>query len=283
MDKNFNSFLEKLQRDLIESAPIFFDLVKSNTCKYYDGTSFDWYHRSWQYLRIFNKVSTPTWHIKFYSEILFKYLSNNSKILISGTADYSLLAIVIEVSKRLKIEPDITVIDICPAPLKICQWYAEKKDISITTSVFDVLENYSQIEQSYDVVITDAFLTRFKSEDKLKILNYWNNCIVNKGIIVTTARIDETMSFVEITDTQRKDFIHSVNSIYLESGLKFNVDMDKLSSEYISKIKSFSFNSEDELIVTLKKHNFDIVQFEDALVSGEAKNSRYKRILLKKS
>ena len=67
------------------------------------------------------------------------------------------------------------------------------------SSQFDILidENKENIE--YDLIITDAFLTRFDDANKKSILGFWKNSISKNGIIVTTIRIDEANPFVQIS------------------------------------------------------------------------------------
>ena len=281
MSRSNTEFYNNLQEDLIISAPLLFDLVEKHSCTYYNGTSFDWYHKSWQFLRILDKVSTPTWHTEFYFDVLSKHLKKNSKILISGTADYTILAIIIEASKRLSIKPDITIIDICLAPLKICEWYSKKENYEVKISQFDILIDENVENVKYDLIITDAFLTRFDDANKKSILGFWKNSISKNGIIVTTIRIDEADPFVQISRKEKENFVKTAKSKYQDFNLNYNIDIDKLALEYISNIKSFSYKSEEQLITDLKEQKFIVNKFDDSFVEGEAKETYYKRVVLK--
>jgi len=39
---------------------------------YLSGSSCSWYHSAWQYLRLIDMVSTPSWHGNFYADQLTK-------------------------------------------------------------------------------------------------------------------------------------------------------------------------------------------------------------------
>lgn len=281
MDENNNHFYENLQKDLVVSAPILFELVEKHSCKHYNKSSYDWYHKAWQFLRILDKVSTPTWHTNFYLEILKEKIKDNSSILVSGTADYTILALIIEASKKLSVKPTITIIDICPAPLKICEWYSKKESFKVETIKFDILNDKQKCKGKFDIILTDAFLTRFDNENKKNILKFWKSVLAENGVITTTVRIDEAIPYVKISDLEKTTFVNEVLRKYNDLGLNYNIEIEKLASDYITNIKSFSYQSSDDLVSDLKEHNFEIIKFDDALVIGEAKKSYYKRIIIK--
>lgn len=282
MNNSLDSFYEKLQFDLSISAPILFDLVELHPCKYYNGKSFDWYHKAWQFLRILDKVSTPTWHSYFYFEALKEEIKDQSNILISGTADYTIIAFIIEISKKLKVSPKITVIDICSAPLKICEWYCKKEGFKIKTKKFDILNEEVTLKNTYDIIISDAFLTRFEDNEKKLVLNFWKNVLKKRGVIITTVRVDESSPYVKILESEKNKFVEEVVKKFDDLNFKYDIDIKNLALNYISNIKSFSYKSSDRLISDINEFDFEIKKFDDAIVKGEAKKTFYKRIVLGK-
>ncbi len=52
---------------MVQTAPLM-DLLSSAVCggSYVEDGDCSWYHGVWQYLRILDMVSTPTWHPRFY-------------------------------------------------------------------------------------------------------------------------------------------------------------------------------------------------------------------------
>src|SRR5262245_37835427 len=90
--------------------------VAAWTCRD-DGTGrCDWYHGTWQYLRILNLVSNPTWHSDFFVQAMRALVADQpqTRVLISGSADYSMFAhAVAALGPRLS----ATVLDWCPTPL----------------------------------------------------------------------------------------------------------------------------------------------------------------------
>jgi hypothetical protein len=78
-----------------------------------------WYHAAWQFLRLFDMVSTPTWHADFYLEALHLCAISGKfpRVLVCGAADYSMLAHVLWAYKQVGTTCSVSVIDQCETPL----------------------------------------------------------------------------------------------------------------------------------------------------------------------
>jgi len=136
LETEFSIFI---QNQLIESCDQMYELSKQNCSgSYLDNNSCKWYHSAWQYLRVLDKVSSPTWHFNFYYEEFNRLITNETNILVSGTADYSILALIYFVAAKKNVSPKIWVCDICNTPLYICQDFAERNNFSISVLQGDI-------------------------------------------------------------------------------------------------------------------------------------------------
>jgi 2-polyprenyl-3-methyl-5-hydroxy-6-metoxy-1,4-benzoquinol methylase len=151
--------------------------------------SCDWYHGTWQYLRLLNMVATPPWY-EFYVEALSSVLRRrpNARVLISAAADYGMLATLHEAIGAAEAAPRVMVYDICRTPLRSCQWYAEQHGFSIECVCANLL-TCEIPPASFDLIVTDEFLTVIKSADKPLIVDRWRELLVPGGTLVTTAMI----------------------------------------------------------------------------------------------
>jgi hypothetical protein len=150
--------------------------------------SCDWYHESWQYLRLIDLVSNPCWHRAFFKSAINDSTNWDDSILISGTADYTILSVIVDALSRKQIQSsEITVLDACRTPLLLCEWYASKQNISISNRNDDIRE--INFEGQFDLILTDAFLTRFPHETKREIIDKWSGLLTDGGMIATTIRI----------------------------------------------------------------------------------------------
>lgn len=149
----------------------------------------DWYHGSWQFMRLLNMVAVPRWY-HFYHDALVTKLRQkpNACIMISACADYGMLHAVHAAIQDTNANPTIIVYDICNTPLKNSQWYAQKHNLDISCFCENIIT--ADIEESfYDLIVTDEFLTVLKNPYKPLIIEKWKKIIKPDGAIVTTAMI----------------------------------------------------------------------------------------------
>jgi len=151
--------------------------------------SCDWYHSTWQYMRLLNMVAVPNWY-PFYVDALGSLLKEkeNANVFICACADYGMLAKLHEAIVRVNAHPTITIYDICETPLKSCEWYAEMHNLDIKCTVGNILTEDIP-EAPFDLIVTDEFLTVLKKEYKPIIVERWKELLADGGNIVTTAMI----------------------------------------------------------------------------------------------
>lgn len=150
----------------------------------------DWYHGTWQYLRILNMVAVPAWY-EFYQATLTSILRKkpNAMVLISACADYGMLATLHEAVKAVGTKPRIVIYDICNTPLEACKWYAARNNFSIETHCDNIITSTQIPLGAFDLIVTDEFLTVLKAEYKPMITKRWRELLKPGGSIVTTAMI----------------------------------------------------------------------------------------------
>ena len=276
--------LSFLQEPLMMSADMMSE-VSSVLCTHdhMNLSGCGWYHSVWQYLRLMNMVSTPTWHHDFYLENLQESLKNKSKpnVLISGAADYSTLSYTIRAMELLGEEATYSVLDLCETPLFACKWYAKRKQVSLETkqiSIFDLDD-----DSKYDLICTDAFLTRFSQDKILQILNIWYKALKEGGSVVTTVRIhDEKHQCPSVPSEQ------DVNAFAIKAyerskiwGGVINYSPEEIAQKarvYASKMKSNRIGTREEILELFQRAGFKLQHLEDIEVDGELYPSRYLRI-----
>src|SRR5262245_1212203 len=143
---------------LLESAPLARQMAPQ-LCRRdpATGESCAWIHGLWQYLRLFGLASTPDQHAKFFLRALETVTgaSGKPRVLVSGTADYAMLALVLKAYGKGTIRPDVTVVDQCETPLMLNRWYAERVAHAVTTHCCDILD-YPE-RHSFDALCTHSF------------------------------------------------------------------------------------------------------------------------------
>jgi 2-polyprenyl-3-methyl-5-hydroxy-6-metoxy-1,4-benzoquinol methylase len=150
----------------------------------------DWYHGTWQFLRLLNMVAVPPWYGR-YNEALGAALRRrpHGHVLISACADYGMLATLHEAIEAVGAHPQITVYDICRTPLMACEWYAARHGLSITCVCDNIITSPNMPLGAFDLIVTDEFLTVLKHDYKPQIAKRWKELLKPGGTIVTTAMI----------------------------------------------------------------------------------------------
>ena len=204
-ENNYDYSVEPRTRDLLlKSAPLLWDWVKLECDRKERGgmeewakekrldrvDTCDWYHGTWQFLRLVNMVATPPWY-PFYMEALGNILADrpNAKVLISAAADWGMVAQLHQAADLVGAQPRITLYDICQSPLTASRWYADRHGFSMECVCENIITSPRMPLGSYDLIVTDEFLTVLKDEYKPMITARWLELLKPGGSVVTTAMI----------------------------------------------------------------------------------------------
>jgi hypothetical protein len=175
---------------LVESAPLAWKLAPGLCHRDGHGDSCAWYHGVWQYLRLFGPMQRM-WETdtRFMLDALGSLAADGDfrRVLVSGTADYALLARVIAAWRREGMEPDATVVDVCPTPLHFNRWFADRVGAAIETAAVDVLSFAP--ERPFDVITTHCFMNRFTLPERRRLVAGWRDMLRPGGAVVTVQKL----------------------------------------------------------------------------------------------
>lgn len=262
-----------------------------------------WYHSAWQYLRLLDCVSAPQWHDAFYRNEFIDIAKKNGgnymvKVLISGTADYSLLHLLIDAffqlynQEGMQVNSRIYVLDKCPTPISMCLLYPEyvaqfnwkkieyiRKHIQIIPCNNDI---FLYREGNFDLICTDAFLTRFSEENVKSVLNAWKNMLRVEGIIVTTIRehdnIENKNLILASKDIRKfeKKVLDRYKTYIVKNG-QFPITEEELvflANRYIIRMVSNNIGNQENIVLMFKKEGFEVA-YDCKEVQGEISKTNY--------
>lgn len=273
-----------LEEPMVTTAPIA-QFLANVVCRgdFVSKEDCSWYHAIWQYLRIFNLVSTPTWHSEFYREALGHLSStgHHNRILISGTADYSMLAHVISAYRRSGGDPRITVLDLCETPLLLCKWYGKlvQLDVEIVSAnLFDY-----DPDGQFDVIVTDAFLTRFPRLERPRVIQKWGELLRPDGKLITTIRLDPgvLVDTVLASEQQIRAFVTSARTEAQNWRDFLDITPAEIATgaeRYAKNMISHPFNSSKE-VRDLLLNRFTIERLDENTVPGEMTRTVYAEVV----
>lgn len=278
--------LGEVQRLLRVSAPIM--ARKALECCHgdiVDRSDCTWYHKAWQYLRVLDLVSTPDWHSEFFKKALQRSIAKSSNILICGAADYGMLQHVWSAVESSRIdELDITVVDLCPTPLRMCEWYSDRIGFRINTHQADALDLRLLRESAFDLVVTDAFLTRFAADGKQEVVSQWRRLLKSGGRVITTARIADKVLASKVIGTANgiEEFVRRAKDAFRREHWLWirEEELEKMARDYAAGIASFPFDDAQELQSLLSRNELNALELEQRNTKGELHpNTVYARVV----
>lgn len=159
------------------------------TCRESTEGRCDWYHGSWQYLRLLGLVSNPGFHTEYLQRTLRARFAGHTRVsaLVSGCADYSTFA---HVTAALGDRTTVTALDWCPTPLIATEWFARHNGLPAPRSVVADAAGFVE-PAAHDLIISDSFLPRFGDAELRRLLRSWRASLRSGGFVVTTVRVHE--------------------------------------------------------------------------------------------
>ena len=129
------------------------------------------YHRTWSLVRLISlSGALPGASAFFIEEIARRITGGARRILISGSADTGLLAVVAQAIRRAGQAAQIVIVDRCKTPLQQCRDYADMLGLPVEFHECDV--RALEIEP-VDVVIAHSFLLFFPEPDRQQVIDSW--------------------------------------------------------------------------------------------------------------
>jgi hypothetical protein len=274
-----------------------------------DETGCAWYHGAWQYLRFFDMVSSPTWHTRFYMEHLREAIHRGGvrRILISGSADYTTLAFVLLATRCRPEDPpvevDVHVLDMCRTPLLACQWFAERNGVKVSIHQADITRKDDsrapefRNPKPFDLIIADAFLTRFDPIGVKSVLSRWFDLLIDGGEVLTTVRLHPSNEYVDqdtidLDNDDERQVTDPVDDFELRLRERATmwqdmlpIDLETLSRagrQYAKRMMSHDLGDADSVRKAFEGHQFEIDKVATARVRGELMGTEYLRVVARR-
>jgi SAM-dependent methyltransferase len=254
----------ELQEPLIESAPLAHRSAQTLCLRASDpGDGCAWYHGFWQYLRVMGLAKTSGGQGVFLVAALRARIQSDAavRVLVSGSADYSMPAHVLFAFASEHATPDLTVLDRCETPLYLSRWYAERVAAPIATVRSDILAY--RAATPFDVVLTNSFLGNFDAPSRPRLMSAWHRLLRPGGSVLFTNRLrpNADASPVTFTTKQTEDFCEAVRREAKRWQPAFGFDVEAVSTwarTYAERFRSYPLRSADEIVSLLRDGGFSV-------------------------
>jgi hypothetical protein len=237
------------------------------------GESCAWIHGLWPYLRLLGLASTPEQHAEFFERALNDVLeTRHSRVLVSGAADHSMLAVVIRACRERDAAPAITVVDRCETPLTINRWYAHRLGIDVATSCRDMLEYVPS--EPFDALCTHSFLSELPAEQWPSLFSRWRECLRPGGAVITANRLRPSAGGGGVGFTREEARVFSDAVLQRAEALRavLKLDPTKLANEaeiYIERRRISAVRSREEFVALFEDSGFRIQELACGPVTAQ--------------
>jgi SAM-dependent methyltransferase len=248
------------EEPLAESAPVMWALAPRLCAG--DPASLDsclWYHRIWQYLRLLGIITSIRTNTAFLQATLQRLAPTHPRVLISGSADYGMLAQVREAYGPRPL--DVTILDRCATSVAINQWYADRYGMKLTPVCGDALAVTS--DRPFDLVCTHNFVGRFDDEVRQRLVNRWHAVLRPGGVVVTTQRVRpgeraRTASYSDAEARALADQVVAAASAY-EGPLGATLaELGEATYQYARRKGSYVIESPAQIVGPFERAGFEV-------------------------
>ncbi len=233
------------------------------------GVDCSWYHSLWQILRLMGLAGTAEHRADFYQRAARTLTADtsNPRILVCGTADYAMLAHLINTFRDAPVRPSLTVIDICETPLHLNRWYAERLGWRLATTRSDILDFATA--EPFHLICTDSILGRFAPELRPRLADKWRSLLEPGGRVVTASvvRPGNSPRRLAFAEDQITRFQEAVRHLAGEKGILTGVDLVELgdrAGHYARRQSNYPLRSRQEFLSIFEDAGFSIDEISES-------------------
>lgn len=242
--------------------------------------SCSWYHGNWQILRLIGVVSTLTHHASLFIEALRPLIARGEckRVFLSGSADYGLLAVVLDAFSGTGVEPEITVVDRCSTPLRLCRWYARRFGCSIETVECDLAAFRS--DAAYDLICVHSLLSCVPVEFHEKIVSTWYSLLRPGGVLMMANTIYPAIAGTRTHFTPedilfyRQRVASAAPQCSHPAALPSAEELDQMAENFASRMVASVIGSREQLTGLLETGGFELTETRFGRLISDPKHLR---------
>jgi SAM-dependent methyltransferase len=180
----------EIDEPLAESAPLAYALAKRDCIAHEPANDCRAYHAIWQYLRLTGVARSVRSDGPLFVAAAQRRarLGRLRRVLVCGTADYSMLAYLGHAARRAGAETRFDVLDRCATALQLNEWYANRVGLRARTIRADVLA--FEPDEPYDLICTHSFLAWLDYDMRQRLVESWRDWLRAGGEVAFSNRID---------------------------------------------------------------------------------------------
>lgn len=230
-------------------------------------TGCGWYHGLYPVLRLLDLAPTPERHTPFY-DAAFRALAatgRHTRVAVTGSADTCMPAHVLRAWRAEGAEPEVTVVERCATPLRICA------ALGVHTTLCDVLHWVA--EEPFDVVTAHSFLGMFPHARQADVIARWRAALRPGGVAVSVNRVEPGWSPAHkgFSEDQARGFADLVRERVRARLPHADADaLAQVAGTFGTRMRSYPFSSADALRTVLERGGFRVDRLDVVPFAGRA-------------
>jgi len=251
-------------------------------CEHEGDQSCDWYHGLRPYWRALNLLADPTRHDDFFQSSLRPLASSGAfdRVLICGTADFTMPAMIVEAWAARGRTPRLSILDRCPTPLLLCRWYLRSGGIRHENILSDVRDYQSS--QPFDLIVSHSFFPQFPPRERPAVIAAWQRLLRAGGKVITVTRIrargEEEPGYIPLQQTEQSAFIERLRQVLRAGTVSVPVAEEELlnfARHYAASRRNYTVREPERLIDQMEKKGFQVTASE--IGSGRSAAEEWRR------
>ena len=178
-----------ISEPLMASAPIAFKAAMERCPPPDAPESCRAYHAVWQYLRLADQAPALKVDGSIYAAAAERMARTGTlrRVLVTATADYSMLAHLAFGARRGGAEPTFHIVDRCASTLEMNRWYGNRMGLTVEVTQSGVLEFKGT--HAYDLVCAHSFVSWVPVEDRPTLFKFWRGSLSVNGRLCFSTRV----------------------------------------------------------------------------------------------
>lgn len=220
-----------------------------------------WYHGFWQIARVMGIGKEAGGHSNFLSAALREHARDGRfrRVLVSGTVDYAMPALVYEAYALENAPVELTVVDWCETPLLLSRWYGARVGQTVRTVRSNILDMCEP--GAFDLVLTNSFLGYFTAEQRQRLFAVWADLLRPGGKAILSNRLrpgfeSERVGFLPV---EARRFCDEVNARAAATGIALGIDpklIEDGAREYVRNFLVYPITSQEAVHRALQDAGF---------------------------
>lgn len=192
------------------------------------------------------------------------------RVLISGSVDEAMAAMVVEAGAAGSCAPDINVVDRCMTPLIVNQAFARSIRAQLFTARSNILT--FRAPDKFDVIATHSFFGSIALTDRPRLAAKWFELLRPGGRVITVTRLRPQGKARSFTGDAPKHLVAEVRRRATQFADEIRIPSDDLAEAVLryarERASSFAVPALGEVVDLLEAHGFRMLHAATCQIPG---------------